>query len=109
MCIRDSNMTTIGAIFGRFGWRVLFTYLATIVVGSMLSAFLFDWMLPLATVAADGHAGHHHANWFAYVCSIGLLAMFAYFVAERLKNRFQPARDESLTSSLQDERVQLKG
>ena len=103
-----TNMTTIGAIFGRFGWRVLFTYLATIVVGSMLCAFLFDWMIPTAILSDAGHAGHHHANWFAYVCSVALLALFAYFVFERLKKRLQPRRKEILPS-LSDERVQLKG
>ena len=104
-----TNMTTIGAIFGRFGWRVLFTYLATIVVGSMLSAFLFDWMIPTAILSDAGHAGHHHANWFAYLCSVFLLVLFSYFIVERFKNRTGPASGETLPVSIPDERVELKG
>ena len=93
-----TNTTTIGAIWGRFGWRVLGTYLTTIVVGSMVAALLFDWLVPISLpgIVADGH--HHHVNWFAQLCAAFLVVLSAFFGFEWLKNRSvkeQPQNEES--------------
>lgn len=106
-----TNTTTIGAIWGRFGWRVLGTYLTTIVVGSMVAALLFDWLVPISLpgIVADGH--HHHVNWFAQLCAAFLVVLSAFFGFEWLKNRSvkeQPQNEESSLPKV-EERVQLRG
>ena len=77
-----TNLTTMGAIYGRFGWRFLAIYLTTIILGSMLAAFAFDWMFPVEALVHDNYHGHHHQNWFSTLCSAGLIGLFAYFIAE---------------------------
>ena len=73
-----TNVTTIGAIYGRFGWRTLFVYLFTIVVGSMVSAWLFDWML--TAELAEGHDHNHDAdNWWSHLSGVILLLLLAKF------------------------------
>lgn len=106
-----TNTTTIGAIFGRFGWRVLATYLATIVIGSMVAALLFDWLIPISLpeIVGDGH--HHHVNWFAQLCGALLVGLSVCFGIERLKKQTvndQPHEEESPLPKA-EEQVQLRG
>ncbi len=73
-----TNITTIGAIYGRFGWRTLLIYLSTIIVGSMFFAWMFDWLLTANVVSSDSHA-HNHQAWWAIGSGLILSVMVAQF------------------------------
>jgi hypothetical protein len=73
-----TNVTTIGAIYGRFGWKTAGVYLSTIVLGSMFFAWMFDWLLTADVTAHSGHA-HDHQNWWSVASALILLAMIASF------------------------------
>ena len=77
-----TNLTTMGAIRKRFGWRVLGVYLGTLIVGSFLSAFLFDWVLSARVGAGDIH-GHHHNNWWSTLSAIAVLLLIGHIVLKR--------------------------
>ncbi len=77
-----TNLTTMGAIKKRFGWRVLSIYLGTLIVGSFLAAFLFDWVLS-ATVAAGGAHNHHHQNWWSILSAVIVLLLIGQILSKR--------------------------
>ncbi len=83
-----TNVTTMGAIHGRFGLRTLVVYLATIILGSMAFAWMFDWLLMANVSATSGHA-HDHENWWSIASAALLLLMVGYFIFERLSARFR--------------------
>ena len=94
-----TNLTTMGAIRKRFGLRVLTIYLGTLVVGSFLAAFLFDWVLS-ATVA-DGNAhNHHHQNWWSILSSIVVLLLIAQIVSKRFFVREQTVTESTKEISI---------
>ena len=106
-----TNTTTIGAIFGRFGFRVLLTYLLTIVVGSIFAALLFDWLIPVDTLNISGSGHHHHVNWFAQLCGVLLVGLSVYFGFQwlrKLSEKNKP-QDEKLSLPEVEERVQIRG
>ena len=73
-----TNVTTIGAIYGRFGWKTLVVYLVTIILGSIALAAMFDWLLT-ATVSGSTSHVHDHRNWWSIGSAIVLLLMIASF------------------------------
>ena len=77
-----TNLTTMGAIRKRFGWRVLGIYLGTLVVGSFLAAYLFDWVLSATVAAGDAH-NHHHQNWWSTLSAIVVLMLIAHIISRR--------------------------
>jgi copper chaperone CopZ len=83
-----TNVTTIGAVYSRFGWRTLFVYLATIIVGSMLFAWFFDWLLT-ANVVKDVAHHHDHQAWWSIASAIIMLAMMVYFAWEEVARRLR--------------------
>ena len=91
-----TNVTTIGAIYGRFGWKTLMTYLSTIIVGSMFFAWMFDWLLTANVVSSDSHA-HDHQTWWAIASGLILLTMVVQFawsdVSRWWRSRTQPDSD----------------
>ena len=88
-----TNLTTMGAIKKRFGWRVLSVYLGTLVVGSFLAAFLFDWVLSATVAAGDSH-GHHHQNWWSVLSAIIVLLLIGQILSKRFL-RSKTVVDES--------------
>jgi uncharacterized membrane protein YraQ (UPF0718 family)/copper chaperone CopZ len=86
-----TNVATMGAIYRRLGARVLITYLAVIIAGSSLAAVAFDWLLADVSVAeATGHEMHH--SWWSQACAALLLALFAWFVVQRVAQWFARRR-----------------
>ena len=73
-----TNITTIGAIFARFGVKTLLVYLGTIIFGSMALAWMFDWLLT-ATVSTGASHVHDHNNWWSIASAVFLIAMIASF------------------------------
>ena len=91
-----TNITTIGAIYGRFGWKTVCVYLVTIILGSMIFAWLFDWLLT-ATVAGVGSHAHDHNNWWSILSAVILTLMIASFAWNDLqrwmRSRIQKSPD----------------
>ena len=77
-----TNLTTMGAIRKRFGWRVLGIYLGTLIVGSFLAAFLFDWVLSATVGSGDVH-GHHHQNWWSILSAVIVLLLIGQILTKR--------------------------
>ena len=73
-----TNVTTIGAIHGRFGWKTAGVYLTTIILGSMFFAWMFDWLLT-ADVAIESDHVHEHQNWWSVASALILSAMIVGF------------------------------
>ena len=73
-------MATLGAVYRGLGRRALAVYLGTLVVGSLLFGWAFDFVLP-----TKGHVhAHDHADasWIAMASAIGLVAMLGWFAIE---------------------------
>ncbi len=80
-----TNITTIGAVYSRFGLRVLIVYLTTIIGGSLIFASLFDWLITATVVgsAVPEHV-HDHQSWWAVGSAIVILMLIGYFISQRL-------------------------
>ena len=74
-----TNVTTIGAIYGRFGWKTVGVYLSTIILGSLFFAWMFDWLLTADVVIESTHV-HDHQNWWSIVSAVILTAMILGFI-----------------------------
>lgn len=81
-----TNLTTMGAIRKRFGFRVLAIYLVTLVLGSFLAAFLFDWILS-ASVNGTGVHAHDHGSWWAVGSAIIVAALILQIVIKNVRRR----------------------
>ena len=82
-----TNVTTMGAIYGRFGKRTLAIYILSIVGGSMLFASFFDWVITSNVSSAALHA-HDHTHWISVISAIILLGLVGWFVWEKFQRRF---------------------
>ena len=102
-----TNVATMGAIFRRFGGRVLAIYLATIVAGSGIAAVAFDWLL--SDALAIGLANHEmHHTWWAQACAVLLLGLFAWFSVVSLVGRLR-RRVGKPAEQLSEVRVAVRG
>lgn len=81
-----TNVTTMGAIYGRFGPRTLAIYILSIVGGSMLFASFFDWVITSSVSNSALHA-HDHTHWISVVSAIILLGLIGWFAWEKLQRR----------------------
>jgi uncharacterized membrane protein YraQ (UPF0718 family)/copper chaperone CopZ len=78
-----SNVATLGAVYRGLGRRALAVYLGTLVVGSLLFGWAFDFVIP-----TNGHVhAHDHADasWIAIASAIGLVALLAWFAFDDLR------------------------
>jgi len=73
-------VATLGAVHRSLGRRALAVYLGTIVGGSLLAAWAFDFVLT-TTPAAGGHV-HETQSWWAVGSAIVLLLLFARFLVD---------------------------
>lgn len=89
-----TNAATIGAIFGKFGWRPTLVYLGTIIVGSFGGAFLFEVLLNSELVSL-AHA-HEHRTWWHQLSAVILLGLLIYYAVTDLK-RFVAKRRTDAT------------
>ena len=78
-----TNVATIGAVRRAFGGRVLAVYLATVILGSVGLAYVYDMLMPLEALGAMTHE-HGHA-WWAWAAAFVLGALFLYFAFDDLK------------------------
>ena len=86
-----TNTTTIGAIYSRFGFKVLTVYLSVIVLGSMLSGLIFEELLDISQISPMGEPhDHHHGSWVANSSSVLVLGLIAVAAWPRIKGLFRP-------------------
>jgi len=78
-----TNVATIGAVKRAFGNRVLGVYLATVVLGSVVLAYVYDAFIPFEPLGTTAHE-HGHA-WWAWASAFVLGALFLYFIVDDLR------------------------
>lgn len=104
-----TNVATLGAVHRALGRRVLAVYLSTIVLGSLLGAYVFDRVAPWSAVRT---AHHEHATgwfgWFAEACAIALVVLIAWFASTDLQQRWR-ARQSARIDSPTRQRVGVDG
>ena len=94
-----TNIATIGAVKRAFGGRVLLVYLATVIVGSVSLAYIYDAFIPFEAL---GDLSHEHSHpWWAWASALLLAGLFLYFVIDDLRGawlrRRAPAGPERVT------------
>lgn len=82
-----TNATTVGAVYGRFGWKTLAAYLISIIGGSMIFAWLFDWLISASVSQGHAHV-HDHQNWISLISGIALAIMMGWFAIESIRRYF---------------------
>ena len=105
-----TNITTIGAIYGRFGKITLAVYLTTIILGSMFFAWMFDWLLTADVVSGAAHH-HEHNSWWSIGSAIVLALMlisFAWQDCLRWSRRFLGGNNTS-DSSMSKTELKIEG
>lgn len=78
-----TNLATMGAVAGQLGRRVFAVYLAVLIAGGLLGAWLVSaagWVLP----ASVTHV-HEHRAWWQIASALLLIALFAWLALERLQ------------------------
>ncbi len=79
-----TNVAAIGAIYRRFGGKTIAIYLATIIIGSMLFAVTFDWLLVATPIAMPDCHEHGMPIW-GTLSALVLLALIVCFAFEDLQ------------------------
>jgi len=78
-----TNIATIGAVKRAFGSRVLSIYLATVVIGSVGLAYIYDAFIPFEALGTMTH--EHGHPWWAWASALVLGGLFLYFVFDDLR------------------------
>jgi hypothetical protein len=79
-----TNVATIGAVKAAFGGRVLAVYLATVVIGSVGLAYIYDAFIPFEAL---GSLTHEHGHpWWAWASALVLAGLFGYFAFHDLRS-----------------------
>ncbi|MBL8890607.1 MAG: permease [Planctomycetaceae bacterium] len=88
-----TNLATMGAIYRSFDRTAFLTYMVTVILGSILAAYAFDWFIAgnnLGPWQTEVHGSHEHqhqhdaAHWLSQSSAILLLVMFVYFAGQKL-------------------------
>lgn len=80
-----TNTTTIGSIYGRFGFKIVAVYLSVILVGSLAGGALFDWLL-YETLPATGVAGHQHSGIIPPISAAIVILLSVYCAFTRFNS-----------------------
>ena len=81
-----TNIATMGAIRSNLGTRSLAIYMSTIVVGSMIAAYLFDSLILLPSAGKVAHV-HDATTWWAQLAALIILGLIGMFAIERFKRQ----------------------
>jgi len=79
-----TNIATIGAVKRAFGGRVLAVYLATVILGSVGLAYIYDAFIPFEALGSMTH--EHGHPWWAWASAVVLGGLFLYFVLDDLRS-----------------------
>jgi uncharacterized protein len=102
-----TNVATIGAIHRRFGTATTSIYLVTIIVGSILFAVSFDWLVTATPLEMPDCHGHGLAPW-NIASALVLLALIAWFAIDDVRRRWS-SRPAGATGELSEWRVAVQG
>ncbi len=83
-----TNATTMGAIYGKFGTRTLTIYLGSVIAGSMLFGFTFDWLLTTEAATGAVHV-HDHTSWIAIASGTVIALLMGWFALESIGKLFR--------------------
>jgi len=78
-----TNVSTLGAVFKGIGKRAGFIYMGTLVIGSLILAFLYDQVMTLEVLLPGGH--HEHSTWWQVLSAAGLSLLMLYFALNEFK------------------------
>jgi len=79
-----TNIATIGAVKRAFGGRVLAVYLATVIIGSVGLAYVYDAFIPFEALGSIGY--EHGHPWWAWASGFLLGGIFIYFLFDDLRS-----------------------
>ena len=82
-----TNIATIGAVKRAFGGRVLSVYLATVVIGSVGLAYVYDAFIPFEALGGLTH--EHGSPWWAWASALVLAGLFVYFILDDTRNAWR--------------------
>jgi copper chaperone CopZ len=88
-----TNVATIGAVYRVFGARTLAIYLGDIVIGSILCAVAFDWLLTAEAIQTVHQ--HERPAWWAVGSALIVLLLIVRFAVDdlrRMRRRFGRGR-----------------
>jgi uncharacterized membrane protein YraQ (UPF0718 family)/copper chaperone CopZ len=103
-----TNVATIGAVYRRFGGRVLTIYLGTIIAGSVLGAMAFETLLSGSVLQATAAQCHDAHPWWAELSGLVLLALFACFAVADA-TRWWRGRGSEIGAPQMELRVAVQG
>lgn len=84
-----TNVTTIAAIVGRFGWRIFSIYFLTIVIGSLAGGYLFESWFGLQVVGIAEHQHQHHQTWWAVASAVALIGLIGWTAWQDIGRRLR--------------------
>ena len=95
-----TNVATVGSIYREFGSRTLVIYLSTIVIGSLVLAQVFEWLIAADSTSMPDAPHLEHLSWLSHL-SAGAMAMILFlFMARDLRRRiFTTAIDHSASTA----------
>lgn len=88
-----TNLATMGAIYRSFDRTAFLSYMITVIVGSIVAAYAFDWFIASSsdgpwqagTHEPHGHQHDHDAtHWFSQASAILLVILFACFASQKI-------------------------
>ncbi|KOR30459.1 hypothetical protein TI04_05715 [Achromatium sp. WMS2] len=97
-----TNVATIGSVYRILGSRVLFLYLLTVIVTSLIFGLAFDFILPKHVALTYHHL--HTPNYLAVAANVLLISMLLFLNVRRLILKFKP--ESSLMSNQIDLQIQ---
>lgn len=103
-----TNVATIGAVYRRFGGRVLALYLGTILAGSFLGAMAFEALLSGSGLQATAAHDHPTPPWWAVLSGLVLLTLFAWFAVSDA-TRWWRGRKSEIGAPQRELRVAVQG
>ncbi|HSN82432.1 MAG TPA: permease [Polyangiales bacterium] len=93
-----TNVATIGAVKRAFGSRVLAVYLATVILGSVGFAYVYDAFIPFDAL---GTLVHEHGHpWWAWASGVALAGLFVYFALDELRHAWRRRRAEEASAAV---------
>ena len=101
-----TNLATVGAVAGTFGWRVLTIYLIVIILGSMAGGWIYDIVFGGFSTRAAAHQHQHHtSSWLVFLCGLALLAMVVWLAGQTVKRVVMKLRSPRHSDRVQSFRV----
>ncbi len=102
-----SNVATIGAVYRTFGTKKLLIYLGTIIIGSLLSGWLFNSVIAEQTV--NTVMQHHKTGIIAIIAAVTLLLLMLRFAIKEFKVRVYESKQKRISKNMESITFHVKG